>query len=138
MTEETKAAAAASEAADKNTEDAKPKADPSSSKAPAAPKHEPEPYREGIAVSGGKTDSVSLAAIGSGARKSLSIHHLQRRLAERGYGDALADTDGRYGALTTHAVEEYQTDNGLEVTGVIDNDTLHAIFDGDPHVVVTA
>lgn len=136
MTEETKAAAAASEAADKNTEDAKPKADPSSTKAPAASK--PEAYREGVAVSGGKTDTVSLAAIGSGARKSLSIHHLQRRLAERGYGDALADTDGRYGALTTHAVEEYQTDNGLEVTGVIDNDTLHAIFDGDPHVVVTA
>jgi len=70
------------------------------------------------------------------ARKSLTVHHLQRRLAELGYGDASADLDGWYGDLTKDSVTQYQGDNNLEATGVMDADTLKRIFKGDPNVMV--
>lgn len=70
------------------------------------------------------------------ARKSLTVHHLQRRLAELGYGDAAADRDGWYGDLTKAAVESFQGDNKLEATGIIDADTFKRIFAGDPNVLV--
>ena len=70
------------------------------------------------------------------ARKSLTVHHLQRRLAELGYGDASADLDGWYGDLTKESVRQYQGDNKLEATGVMDADTFKRIFKGDPNVMV--
>jgi hypothetical protein len=69
-------------------------------------------------------------------RKSLTVHHLQRRLAELGYGDASADLDGWYGDLTKESVRQYQGDNNLEATGVMDADTFKGIFKGDPNVMV--
>ena len=92
-------------------------------------------------VSGADKDEVLLAACiykNPRARKSLSIHHLQRRLAALGYAEAYADKDGWYGDLTKNAVTAFQTDNGLEVTGLADAETLHAIFDGDGNVTVVA
>lgn len=70
------------------------------------------------------------------ARKSLTVHHLQRRLAELGYGDASADLDGWYGDLTKESVRQYQGDNSLEATGVMNADTFKRIFNGDPNVRV--
>lgn len=70
------------------------------------------------------------------SRKSLTVHHLQRRLAELGYGDASADLDGWYGDLTKDSVRQYQGDNNLEATGVMDADTFKRIFNGDPNVLV--
>jgi peptidoglycan hydrolase-like protein with peptidoglycan-binding domain len=70
------------------------------------------------------------------ARKSLTVHHLQRRLAELGYGDASADLDGWYGDLTKESVRQYQGDNNLEATGVMDAETFKRIFKGDPNVMV--
>ena len=70
------------------------------------------------------------------ARKSLTVHHLQRRLAELGYGDASADLDGWYGDLTKDSVRQYQGDNKLEATGVMNADTFKRIFKGDPNVMV--
>jgi peptidoglycan hydrolase-like protein with peptidoglycan-binding domain len=70
------------------------------------------------------------------ARKSLTVHHLQRRLAELGYGDASADLDGWYGDLTKDSVRQYQGDNNLEATGVMDAETFKRIFKGDPNVMV--
>jgi peptidoglycan hydrolase-like protein with peptidoglycan-binding domain len=70
------------------------------------------------------------------ARKSLTIHHLQRRLNDLGYPDAHADRDGWYGDLTKAAVEAWQKDNGFEPTGLLKADTFTAIFAGDPNVVV--
>jgi len=70
------------------------------------------------------------------ARKSLTVHHLQRRLAELGYGDASADLDGWYGDLTKESVRQYQGDNNLEATSVMNADTLKRIFNGDPNVMV--
>jgi hypothetical protein len=69
-------------------------------------------------------------------RKSLTVHHLQRRLAELGYGDASADLDGWYGDLTKDSVRQYQGDNNLEATGVMDAETFKRIFKGDPNVMV--
>lgn len=69
-------------------------------------------------------------------RKSLTVHHLQRRLAELGYGEASADLDGWYGDLTKESVRQYQGDNKLEATGVMDADTFKRIFKGDPNVMV--
>lgn len=85
------------------------------------------------------TDPVFLSRIiyrNIAAQKSLSVHHLQRRLNDLGYTDAYADKDGFYGDLTKMSVEKYQKDNDLLVTGIVDEGTLTAIFDGDPNVTV--
>lgn len=73
------------------------------------------------------------------ARKSLSVHHLQRRLNELGYTDAYADKDGWYGDLTKLSVLKFQADAGLDPVepGIVDADTLQSIFVGDPTVVVS-
>jgi peptidoglycan hydrolase-like protein with peptidoglycan-binding domain len=70
------------------------------------------------------------------ARKSLTVHHLQRRLGELGYGDAMADRDGWYGDLTKESVKQFQGDNKLEDTGIMDAKTFERIFAGDPNVKV--
>lgn len=92
-------------------------------------------------VSGADKDEVLLTSCvykNSRARKSLSIHHLQRRLAVLGYADAYADKDGWYGDLTKNAVAAFQSSCGIEATGFVDAATLHAIFDGDTNVIVIA
>lgn len=70
------------------------------------------------------------------ARKSLTVHHLQRRLGELGYGDATADRDGWYGDLTLGSVKAFQEDNKLEPTGIMDAVTFERVFAGDPNVKV--
>lgn len=90
-------------------------------------------------ASGNDSDDVLLANCiykNKFARKSLTVHHLQRRLNELGYKDAYSDKDGWFGDLTRLAVEKFQQDKGLEVTGLVDADTFTKIFEGDPHVNV--
>ena len=87
------------------------------------------------------TDPVSLAACvykNPYARKSLTVHHLQRRLNELGYTDANADLDGWYGDLTKNAVAKFQESNGMDASGLMDMVTLEKIFSGDPNVHVVA
>jgi len=69
-------------------------------------------------------------------RKSLTIHHLQRRLEELGYKDVIGDKDGWLGDLTMMSVEKFQKDKGLAATGKIDADTFRKIFEGDSNVNV--
>lgn len=98
-----------------------------------------KPSPLGAVVSGGERDNVSLAACvvkNMFARKSLSVHHVQRRLAELGYADAASDKDGWYGDLTVAAVHAFQTAEGLEATGVVNMATLDALFHDDANVVV--
>lgn len=98
-----------------------------------------KPSPDGQAVSGGSVDTVSLAAIvykNPYSRKSLSVHHVQRRLAELGYPDAYTDKDGWYGDLTKAAVAAFQADEGLAGDGVVDMDTLIALFHDDSNVEV--
>ena len=116
-----------------------------------APEPEPEPAPKAKAkvrvedteathvVGLGDKDEVLLAQCvykNMYTRKSLTVHHLQRRLAELGYGEASADLDGWYGDLTKESVRQYQGDNKLEATGVMDADTFKRIFKGDPNVMV--
>lgn len=91
-------------------------------------------------VGSGQTDPVSLAACvykNRYVKKSLSVHHLQRRLTELGFDQAGADIDGTYGDLTRGAVEAFQKKRKLALKdGLMDAATLTAIFKGDPNVTV--
>ena len=104
----------------------------------AKPKAEEVPSEPHV-IGSGDTDQVFLAQCvykNMYARKSLSVHHLQRRLAELGYGDASADRDGWYGDLTKASVESFQKDNGLDGEGLMDATTLTRIFAGDKNVTL--
>lgn len=90
-------------------------------------------------VSGADKDEVLLSACvyrNVYARKSLSVHHLQRRLAVLGYHSADADKDGWYGDLTRDAVASFQADKNLKGDGQMNAATLEAIFAGDPYCIV--
>ena len=90
-------------------------------------------------VSGADKDEVRLSACvykNMYARKSLSVHHLQRRLAVLGYNNAAADKDGWYGDLTHAAVASFQADKNLDGAGHMNAATLEAIFAGDPYCTV--
>jgi len=91
------------------------------------------------AVSGDDVDDVILANCvykNVYARKSLTVHHLQRRLIELGYKDADADKDGWLGDETVASIKDFQADKGMDVTGSVDADTFMKIFEGDVHVNV--
>jgi peptidoglycan hydrolase-like protein with peptidoglycan-binding domain len=90
-------------------------------------------------VGNGETDDVILSKCvykNAYARKSLTVHHVQRRLVELGYRDAGTDKDGWYGDLTKKAVSELQADLGIEGDGTMDAETFAAIFSGDHNVTV--
>jgi len=90
-------------------------------------------------VGTGDTDDVYLAKCvykNIYERKSLTIHHLQRRLEELGYKDVVGDKDGWLGELTMMSVEKFQQDKGLAATGTVDADTFSKIFEGDTNVNV--
>ncbi len=90
-------------------------------------------------VGNADTDEIYLSRIvyrNMAAKKSLSVHHLQRRLNDLGYTEAYADKDGFYGDLTKNSVEAFQKDHDLLVTGIVDQGTMAEIFDGDPNVTV--
>lgn len=70
------------------------------------------------------------------AKKSLTVHHLQRRLNELGFTDAYSDKDGWYGDLTKASVASFQAANNLEGDGLMNAATLSAIFAGDPNITV--
>ncbi len=90
-------------------------------------------------VSLGEKDSVFLSSCvykNKFARKSLTIHHLQRRLVELGYNEAYADRDGWLGDLTKLAITKFQVDKGLNSTGNVDADTFTKLFEGDNNVEI--
>lgn len=104
-------------------------------KKPAAVQH----IAKDAVVSGGDTDPVYLdkcVYMNVYARKSLTVHHVQRRLAAMGYRDAGSDKDGWYGELTKKAVAEFQHDRKLDGDGEMNAATFEAIFAGDPNVTV--
>lgn len=105
---------------------------------PAVVVETPIPSAPKAAVSGADTDEVYLANCvykNTAARKSLTVHHLQRRLAELGYNEAMTDKDGWLGDETKTAIEKFQKDKGFEPNGVVDEATFTAIFKGDMNVV---
>ena len=116
---------------------------------PIAPKSEelPEPVAEVFVqatpvrhvVSGNATDDVFLEAcvyMNKFARKSLTVHHVQRRLTELGFKDAGNDKDGWYGELTRISVAQFQKAKGIEGDGLMNAATFSALFAGDSNVTV--
>ncbi len=143
---------------DDKTPEAKPvkKATPATVKKSVAP--EPvEPKQESASPVGAEPVTRNIApgaVIGPGAtddvvyskarvpgptegRKSLTVLHIQRRLAEEGFAEAASAPGGRYEALTTRAVQAYQSTLGAEVTGVLTRGQFEELFRGDPNVTVT-
>ena len=113
-------------------------AEPEQVPAPA-PKAKAKPAPVSHVVTNADADPVYLASCvyqNKYARKSLTVHHLQRRLVELGYNDAEGDKDGWYGELTALSVSAYQKDCGLESTGMMDADTFTKVFAGDSNVEV--
>lgn len=99
----------------------------------------PAPASAYAVVGNGETDDVILSRCvfkNKYAKKSLTVHHVQRRLAELGYNDAASDKDGWYGDLTKKAVLEFQEYLGIEGDGMMNAETFAAIFDGDKNVTV--
>ena len=84
------------------------------------------------------TVTVSIAALlyRAGRRNSLSVAVLQDRLADCNYGGVRADFRGWYHTHTRKAVEDWQRDNGLEVTGACTADDMAYLFDGTDIVIV--
>ena len=88
-------------------------------------------------VSNSRVDAVHASKIiphNKMQKKSLSVHHLQRRLVEWGFMDAYMDKDGYYGDFTTKAVADFQSKVGLPVTGLPEYETLERVFEGDTNV----
>ena len=98
---------------------------------------QPRPAASNAAVTG-SSDDVHLSKCvyeNKFERKSLTIHHLQRRLEELGYKDVVGDRDGWLGELTMMSVNQFQKDKGLDVTDkVVDEITFISIFAGDQNV----
>lgn len=90
-------------------------------------------------VGGGVIDPVHLSKCVYKSithKRSLTVHHLQRRLNEWGYVDAYLDKDGYFGDLTLKAVNQFRKDRGLGSDLAMDADTFSAIFEGDTNVSV--
>jgi peptidoglycan hydrolase-like protein with peptidoglycan-binding domain len=99
----------------------------------------PPAAAKNAAVSGNAVDDVLLSQCvykNMYARKSLSVHHIQRRLVEWGYNDAVGDRDGWYGDLTKASVAAFQAAHNLQGAGEMNADTLAALFNGDENVNV--
>jgi len=105
---------------------------------PSKPVKPPKPVEPYAVVGAGATDNVlyscALPEARAKTRKSLTIHHLQRRLKELGYQEAYADLDGRWGMLTTASVNGWLTDNGFEPAGDLTPEQFAAVFEGDINV----
>ncbi len=111
---------------------------PEKVEAPVTPaaKKSSAPASEYAVVSGKDKDEVRLSAIvfeNVRAKKSLSVHHLQRRLREWGFDGGYTDRDGWYGVSTREAVHAFQEAQGLLV-GDIDMNTLSVLFENDNNV----
>lgn len=90
-------------------------------------------------VTGGDYDNVILARCiykNRRHKKSLTVHHLQRRLVELGYPIAGGDLDGYYGDDTQQAIDEFRANKKIKAEGPIDEETFKAIFKGDINVRV--
>jgi hypothetical protein len=102
---------------------------------------QPQPAAANAAVTGSSDDVYLSKCVYENKyeRKSLTIHHIQRRLEELGYKDVVGDRDGWLGELTMLSINQFQKDRGMEVTDkTVDEVTFISIFAGDPNVNIIA
>lgn len=86
-----------------------------------------------------ETAEVRLSAIvfkNPFSKRSVSVYHLQQRLIELGLDSVKNDKQGWFGDATKHEIMLFQEKHGLQSTGLVDEATLLAIFDGDDKVKV--
>ena len=107
------------------------------------PVEEPQPQPAAVSAAiTGSSDDVYLSKCvyeNKFERKSLTIHHIQRRLEELGYKDVVGDRDGWLGELTMLSINQFQKDRGMDVTDkTVDEVTFISIFAGDPNVNIIA
>ena len=120
--------------------------EPDTTPTPTVPAYVP-PVASAV-VGRGARDAVHLKACvfkNRFVRKSLSCHHVQRRLLELsklprysglGLDSAYADIDGWYGDLTKNSVAAFQKKNRLPGDGLMNAETLTKLFNGDDNVMV--
>jgi hypothetical protein len=90
-------------------------------------------------VGGGAVDPVRLSKCvfkNVRSKRSLTVHHLQRRLKEWGFEEAYLDKDGFFGDKTLEAVNAFRSARGIESSVPMDAQTFSAIFEGDSNVTV--
>lgn len=107
--------------------------------APAVVSSSKAPVSEYAVAGNAKKDTIHVSKAvykNISAKKSLTVHHIQRRLREWGFEDAYLDRDGWYGDLTKKSLSEFQESKGLPATGVADYATLVALFENDSNVIV--
>jgi putative chitinase len=94
---------------------------------------DPMPYLKGAKdIDGPGKPSDPSAPLKQGD-KGVGVEHLQTRLNDLGYTDAAGNKlkpDSDYGSRTKQAVEQFQRENGLTVTGVADKDTMRLVEKG--------
>jgi peptidoglycan hydrolase-like protein with peptidoglycan-binding domain len=84
------------------------------------------------------TVDVSLGALTYSPRKkrSMSVAFMQERLTDLGYSGARSDFSGWFHDGTRRAIESWQKDNRLEVTGECSPVDMEFLFDGTNVVLV--
>ncbi len=90
--------------------------------------------KSGYAVVGKGVQDPVVASIGAGSNKSLTVHHIQRRLVERGFGEVYRDRDGFWREGTTDALNAFKESQGLQDAEHID--VLRALFENDDNVEI--
>lgn len=89
---------------------------------PVAVEADPEPE--------GPTVSKAALKFSERRRNSVSVAVVQDRLRDMNYGAVRGDMRGHFHVRTREAIEAWQTDNGLEVTGELSDFDLEYLFDG--------
>lgn len=100
-----------------------------------SPESTPEPTPEPTPMPRVKVTPEPTGPIGLHSRDEAGeseVRRLQQRLAELGY--LTDEPDGVFGSLTLKALKRFQSDQGLETSGVLDEATLAAIY---PYPMVT-
>lgn len=87
-------------------------------------------------VPSGTTLKVSACVYSSMRKNSASVAVLQKRLSDVGYGFVRADLKGWFHDNTRAALARWQSDNGLDATGVCDFEDMQYLFDGTDVVLV--
>lgn len=123
--------------ASKNSTSA-PAKEPTQASAVPAASAEPAavPSAPNAAVSGAKVDPIAYSKAvptpKNGPRRSLTVYHVQRRLAEHGHTEAWSET--KYADLTRRSVAAWQESRGDAATGILTRKQFEDLFKGDPNV----
>ncbi len=81
------------------------------------------------------TVSMSALVVRGWSRNSASVKALQDRLSERGYHDWISDGHGWISDATVRCLASFQSEHGLDPSGIPDRATVDALMQGTPVVI---